>query len=161
MSEERKPTIEEIEAHIIRRIEDFVSDNQATGRQNAVVRETDYVPLAAPLRSYSRKRAQLTGIGYGNVLVKGHKGRAGDIKKWAVLTCNTECPPEVSSLQMRTAVFARQPSSRECFIAKAYLAYQQGCETCPTTTIPFTTVGCAFQVLGGVLDGNGHLSFMC
>ena len=42
--------------------------------------------------SCSWQRTRLTGIGYGNVLVKGHKAGADEAKKWAVLTCNTEYP---------------------------------------------------------------------
>ena len=53
----------------------------------------------------------------------------------------------VSSLQVRTAVFARSPSVGRVLWHSQYLAYRQGYETCPTATIPFTTVGCAFRVL--------------
>ncbi|MBQ9294889.1 MAG: hypothetical protein IJ219_08195, partial [Bacteroidaceae bacterium] len=36
--------------------------HQATGRQNAVVRETDYTLLATPLRSCSWQRTRLIGL---------------------------------------------------------------------------------------------------
>ena len=65
--------------------------HQATGRQNAVVQETDYVPLATPSFVFAEAN-QTKWAWLGNVFVKGHNDRADEIKKWAVITCNTEYP---------------------------------------------------------------------
>ncbi|MBQ8959377.1 MAG: hypothetical protein IJ057_12915, partial [Bacteroidales bacterium] len=74
--------------------------HQATGRQNAVVQGTDSYMQATPFPFLRRSEP---GKGNGYLLwrtiglaiwafVKGYQNKAGENKKSAVPTCNTECP---------------------------------------------------------------------